>query len=131
MNEYPKFEDLRGKVLAKVENKGDEELVFTTSDGEVYKLYHTLACCESVIIEDICGDLEDLIGEPVLVAEEVEHENDVTPEGVPEQEFKGKFTNSFTWTFYKLDTKKGGVTVRWYGESNGYYSESVDFDRVA
>lgn len=127
MNDYPKFEDLRGKVLAKVENKGDEELVFTTSDGEVYRLYHSQECCEDVIIEDICGDLEDLIGEPVLVAEKVEHEHDVTPEGVPEQKYK----LSFTWTFYKLDTKKGGVTVRWYGESNGYYSESVDFDRVA
>lgn len=127
MNDYPKFEDLKGKVLAKVENHNDEELVFTTDEGEVYKLYHCQDCCESVTIEDICGDLGDLIGEPLLVAEEVVHEQDVNPEGVPAKEYQ----DSFTWTFYKLDTCKGGVTVRWYGESNGYYSESVDFCRVA
>ena len=127
MKDYPKFEDLKGKVLAKVENNDNEELVFTTSDGEVYKLYHEQDCCENVTIEDICGDLEDLVGEPLLVAEEIEHERNVNPEGVPEQEDQ----DAFTWTFYKLDTRKGGVTVRWYGASNGYYSESVDFCRVA
>ena len=120
------FKILIGKTLKSVENKDDEEMHFTTTDGESYKLYHAQDCCESVTVEDICGDLANLIGAPILVAEEVINEQDVNPEGVPEQEYQ----DSFIWTFYKIDTIKGGVTIRWYGESNGYYSESVDFCKI-
>ena len=114
------LKDLLGKTLTSVENVNDKELVFATTDGKRYKLHHDQDCCESVTIESIAGDLADLVGEPLLVAEE--STSDKNPEGVTKE-----YQDSFTWTFYKFATRKGYVDVRWYGESNGYYSESVDF----
>lgn len=120
------FEDLGGKIITKIEGGiGDSRMSFTTKDGEIYSLYHEQDCCESVDINDICGDINDLLNEPILLAEEVSHHNE-NPESVKKSEWQ----DSFTWTFYKLSTNKGSVTIRWYGESNGYYSESVDFQKV-
>jgi hypothetical protein len=35
---------------------------------------------------------------------------------------------SYTWTFYRFGTRRGSVTVRWLGHSNGYYSEGVSVE---
>lgn len=126
MNKDMEFNILIGKTLSKIENINDEELVFTTADNEVYKLYHDQECCEGVSIEEVHGDFSDLIGTPILIAEEIIHEQDINPEGVRIPEYQ----DSFTWTFYNIATSRGHVTIRWYGESNGYYSESVDFCRI-
>ena len=114
------FSSLVGKTPIKVCNRDDEEIVFETAD-ESFKMYHSQDCCEGVYVDDICGDLEDLIGSPILLAEEAEGERPTDrPRGVYD-------SDSETWTFYKLSTIKGSVTIRWYGSSNGYYSESVSF----
>ena len=106
------FSELKGKVLASAVALDDDELIFTTTEGVVYGLHHITDCCESVTIDDICGDLDDICGAPLLSVEEVSrHGSD----------------ECSTWTFYKIDTIKGGVTIRWYGESSGDYSETVDF----
>ena len=135
------FSELKGKTLSKIENNDDEELIFYCETGEKFKLYHWQECCESVTIDDINGDMEDLIGTPILLAEEVSNDEF-------EKEFENKFKiqnendyyetdeegnrkpESSTWTFYKLATKNGYVDIRWFGESNGYYSESVDFQKA-
>ena len=116
--------ELVGKTLVKVEQVGDQEIFFTTNEGKQYKLYHWQDCCESVTIEDVAGDLADLVGEPILIAEEAT--SDKNPDGV-ETDIWG----TCTWTFYKFATRKGYVDIRWYGESNGYYSEAVYFMQVA
>jgi hypothetical protein len=120
------IKDLIGKTLTKVDldkSRYCDTIIFHTDQGEVYQMYHSQDCCESVTVEDVVGDLEDLIGSPIIVAEE--RSSNVNPCGIEKE-----FQESFTWTFYELATIKGYVTIRWYGESNGYYSESVDFDRV-
>lgn len=119
------FSELKGKTLVKVQRHPDDELEFVTDAGEQYVMHHEQDCCEDVVIEDICGDLSDLIGSPIVMAEAVVHENE-NPEGVEVPEFQ----DSFTWTFYKLATAKGYVTIRWYGASNGYYSEAVSFTKL-
>ena len=116
--------ELVGKTLKEIRMVGNDQIVCTTVGGQQYKLYHSQDCCESVMIEDVVGDLADLVGEPTLIAEEAT--SDKNPGGVT----KG-YQDSFTWTFYKFATRKGSVTIRWYGESNGYYSESVDFEQIA
>lgn len=108
-----KFEELLGKTLTNIDVVKGEEIIFTTSEGTKYKMHHWQECCEYVRIKDICGDLEDLIGSPILMAEEVVGE-----------------VQKMTWTFYKLATIKGYVTIEWLGESNGWYSERVDFERM-
>jgi hypothetical protein len=123
MTEYLDISELKGKTLTEAKNNDNEEIVFVTDRGETYKLYHDQDCCESVTVKDIVGDLNDLIGSPLLMAEEVSSEGEPPPADGYEPE-------SYTWTFYKLATAKGYVTIRWYGTSNGYYSESVSFVKV-
>lgn len=132
------LKDLIGKTMASVENVNDEEIVFTTDDGRRYKLYHSQDCCESVLVESIVGDLTDLAGTPILLAEEVSYsaEEDLPVEERVwlQLERAGKpdyyYEDSQTWTFYKFATIKGYVDIRWLGTSNGYYSESVDFEEL-
>jgi len=111
--------DLKGLTLSRIEggSQGSESIIFTTVNDRSFELYHDRDCCECVQIEDICGDIDDLIGTPILLAEEACSERTDSDSGL----------GSSTWTFYKLATIKGHVTIRWLGTSNGYYSESVDF----
>jgi hypothetical protein len=108
-----------GKTFVQVTGSvGGGEMTFVTAQGERFMFAHQQDCCESVRINDIVGDLQDLVGLPMLQAEQVQGE---TPVNFVERDHE-----SVTWTFYKFATRKGYVDVRWLGESNGYYSESVD-----
>lgn len=127
--EYPTTEELKGKVLKSFEiDEDNDEILIETIEGEKYKYYHSQDCCEAVSINEVIGDVSDLLGEPLLIAEEVVSD-DENPEGAeaPSEDWQSE---SFTWTFYKFATIKGYVTIRWYGESNGYYSESVDLAKA-
>lgn len=108
---------LVGKTVASIVNNGDE-ILFNTEDGKQFWMGHHQDCCESVRVEDIVGDLDDLLNTTILVAEERTDSGEV----------EDGWGDSFTWTFYEFRTINGSVTIRWYGTSNGYYSERVSFE---
>lgn len=120
----PDISDLINKTMVRVEQAevgGEDALVMETDDGMVYTFAHSRDCCESVTIESITGDLSDLVGSPLTMAEE--SSQDGKEAGLA---FPNEYTpDSSTWTFYKFATIKGYVDVRFFGESNGYYSEGV------
>ena len=122
---YVGIEDLLGKTITQIcgMEKDSEEIHIICADGSEYYMYHEQDCCESVWLEDVCGDVACLLGTPITKAEETSNSED--PAGTD-----GYEPDSYTWTYYHLGTVKGYVDLRWYGESNGYYSESVDFYRI-
>ena len=138
-NNRVEISELVGKVLTDIKNNGNE-LIFVANDGTKCLMNHDQDCCESLSIDDINGDLNDLIGTPILKAEEVSNEDfekewensftETTEWGDKKTKDGGYYPESHTWTFYHLATIKGYVTIRWYGESNGSYSESVDFVKL-
>lgn len=119
-NNLVDFSILKGKTIVAIHNDSNEKIVFECENGESFVMMHEQDCCEYVYIESIVGDLNDLLGSEILIAEESSN-IDLPP--------RTEYDESYTWTFYKLATTKGYVDIRWYGESNGYYSESVHLYR--
>lgn len=109
------FEYLVGKTVVKQEMasfRGNDAIVLTLEGGERFVMTHYQDCCENVGLEDTTGSWDDIVGQKVMSV----YENSNGNETVYGHE---------TYTFYTINTFKGSVTLRWYGSSNGYYSESV------
>lgn len=112
---------LEGAHLSAV-HKGDtidgNDAVYLTTDRGVFRLHHVQDCCECVVVESLTGWSGN--GGVVRVAEER------TDGG--ENDERGE---SWLATFYTIRTDGDDIDLRWFGESNGYYSESVTVDLVA
>lgn len=111
----------RTVVLGSKPPKPEKALALFTTGHAVgacaFVFLHDQDCCETVELYDVVGDLQDLIGSPILRAEKRSQDGGDTG------------GESSTWTFYELATIKGSVTLRWMGQSNGYYSEDVSLKR--
>lgn len=114
------FSELVGKTIVKIKGleKNSDFIIFETSDGYIYGMYHSQECCESVYVEDVNGKAEDLLNTPLIIAEEKKGEIEDIDYGI------------LRYTFYTLATKNGYVDIRWHGESNGWYSVDVSLSRV-
>jgi len=132
-----------GKTIASIVNDESNEVYFHCTDGTHYRMYHSQDCCEDVSLEEIHGDLKNLVDSPLLQAEVISSESQAEAMAEIDKPLAVKIAltqktkadpdgwgpeESKTWTFYKFATIKGSVTLRWYGSSNGYYSERVDFE---
>ena len=116
--------ELLGKTLSKVEvNRAAAEIIFYINGKPKYKMLHHQECCEGVDIKEIVGEIDDLVGSPILEAEVSTNIIDEEPPGVCADDY-------MKWTFYKIGTNKGHVNISWFGSSNGYYSVDVDFEKV-
>lgn len=110
------------EVLNLLINREDDTVKFFFKDVTV-TLYHSQDCCECVVIDDVNGEVSDICGQILEVAEVRTNEMDDT---LAEQPKKSVWDDSNTWTFYTFRTIKGSLDIKFHGSSNGYYSESVN-----
>ena len=100
--------------------KGSRKITFYCRDGFIITMHHEQDCCEDVVVES-CDALNcDIYTNCSWCVLCVSISRD---DGRP----RDTYDESYTWTFYNVRTSLGYDTIRWYGTSNGYYSETVDF----
>lgn len=96
--------------------KNSEETLIVFESGCALYMTHTQECCEMVRLVESSGlDAMELLGS-VFAGVEISSSSRRDDSG------EGR-----TDTWISLLTSKGSTQLRWLGESNGYYSESIDF----
>lgn len=112
---------INGETLVGIEglHKDSDRVVLRFASGFRVVMHHRQDCCETVEVADF-----DLVpirdgGERVVTAYEAVQDDD--------GERPREYIDSWTWTFYHIRTERQDIMIRWLGESNGYYSESVDW----
>lgn len=114
------FFELKGQIITKI--KADSlDVLIETASGNKYKIYHSQDCCESVDVHKTIGNAEDILNQEITLAEEDSKEPGW---------YKEEYCESHTWTSFYLETSKGRFEIWILGESNGYYSESVAFEKI-
>jgi hypothetical protein len=128
MYKYAPLSILVGLTIAKIEGleNNSQEVKITTTDGRQFSFYHVRDCCETVELIDYEAFKDKLIGGKIIEAEIL---NDSSKELMAKESYDFQ-NDSHTWSFYIINTDRGSIWMRWLGESNGYYSEEVDFAEI-
>ncbi|MEK2647414.1 DUF7448 domain-containing protein [Bdellovibrio sp. BCCA] len=95
-------------------------LLLVGDDGMHYWLGGFSSDGGHVHLEDINGNLDDLLNSPILRAEE---KTVLVPE---DQKTHPGYTEDY-YFYYEISTIKGSVHMRFYGEEGAYYSASAWF----
>jgi len=111
------FFTLKGQTIRKIIALNGDFLKIVT-DKYKYYLYHEQDCCENVRLVDVIGDVDNILNEEIIFAEEDGGAND------PDW-YSDNYNDSHTWTKFVLATKNANVEFWFLGESNGYYSEHI------
>ncbi len=107
---------LEGEVITHIDIDPENDIItITTKSKRSFSLHHNQCCCEYVRIVGYDGEIRSIYGKPVVVAEHSE-------------EAVSDCQTNITIT---LKTDRDTLIFRWIGESNGYYSESVDISEIA
>ena len=106
--------------------EGGGDIMITTNCGRQFRFTHFQDCCEHVDIYSIDGDLKRLEGFRLV---DVQMETVDEPEGWADSD-EAKWADSYTFTDVVFKTNAQTICVKWFGESNGYYSEGVDFEEL-
>lgn len=116
------FNVLKGKIIEDVTYIEEESAIyFTTSKNKQYVLMHIDECCEDVDLVDIVGDLYSLVGNKIYLAEKISNS---------ESKPLGRLQTTYTWTYFKLASRGGYVTLSYYGTSNGHYTEDAKLYKI-
>jgi hypothetical protein len=111
------FFTLKGQIVRKIQALNGDSLYILT-DKYKYNLYHAQDCCEYVRLVKVIGDIDNILNEEIIFAEEDGGAND------PDW-YSDNYNDSHTWTKFVLGTKNANVEFWFLGESNGYYSEHI------
>ena len=105
---------LEGKTITAVIYEESNESLLIHLNTHVLEMIHHQDCCETVYLADVVGSFEDLIGYPLLeVSESI-------------VDIESADADSSTASYYNFRTVKASVQLRWLGESNGFYSETIN-----
>ena len=107
------IDQIKGMTITAVIYKESNESLLIHLNTHVLEMIHHQDCCETVYLTDVVGSFEDLIGYPLLEVSE----STVNAESSDV---------SATASYYNFRTVKASVQLRWLGESNGFYSETID-----
>lgn len=93
------FCHIAGKTVDDIRDCKPESgsVTFRFDDGTYCTLGYHRGCCESPHVDDVAGNLDSLVGQVVVTAEEHSFDS----------------SDGSLWTFHRISTGKGAVTIRW------------------